>query len=73
MVIEKHSGLWNREGDALTVFAMAVSLIVIVGGLYIFNAASREYRVADSRIVVSTAPPVLTPSAVPVPGTKPAQ
>jgi hypothetical protein len=63
---------WNREGGPLDIIAIAVAVIVIVGGVVIFNSASKEYTMAN-RAPVTSEVPVLTPSTVPVPNQAPKQ
>jgi hypothetical protein len=64
---------WNRNGGPFDILAIAVALIVIVGGLFIFRTASQEYRVSGlPQATVANNVPVLTP-AVPAPDTKPKQ
>jgi hypothetical protein len=63
---------WNREGGPLDIIAIAVALVVIVGGYAIFHSASKEFTVT-SRAPVASDIPVPVPTIVPLPGQKPQQ
>ena len=64
---------WNRNGGPFDILAIAVALIVIVGGLFIFRSASQEYRVSGlPEATVANNVPALTP-AVAAPDAKPRQ
>jgi hypothetical protein len=64
---------WNRNGGPFGILAIAVALIVIVGGLFIFRTASQEYRVSGlPEATVANTVPALTPTA-PTPDSRPKQ
>jgi hypothetical protein len=52
---------WSREGGPFDIIAIAVSVIVIMGGFFIVYSSSSEYR--------STGTPIAnaTPTIVPLP------
>lgn len=64
----------TKEGGVLDLIALSVSLVVIVSGLFIFNSASKEYRVADYEV-----PPVakglsaMSSTIIPMPRATPTQ
>jgi hypothetical protein len=64
---------WNREGGPLDIIAIAVALVVIVGGYAIFHKASQEYTTTARAPSASDSIPVPAPTIVPLPGGKPQQ
>jgi hypothetical protein len=45
---------WTREGGPFDVLAIAIALIVIIGGLFIFDRTSMTYR--STGIPIASAP-----------------
>ncbi len=64
---------WNHEGGPLDIVAIAVALVVIVGGYAIFHKASQEYTVTARGPLPSDTLPVPAPMVVPLPGQTPSQ
>ena len=53
---------WRREGGPFDITVMAVSVGVIVGSVFIVNAASMRYRVAGLPVVSAATISVPTPT-----------
>lgn len=64
---------WNREGGPLDIIAIAVALVVIVGGYAIFHSASKEYTVTQRSPLPTDTLQVPAPVVVPLPGQTPSQ
>jgi hypothetical protein len=65
---------WHREGGPFDVIAIAVSLVVIVGGLLVVHNASRQYTLTSYNAPpMANTLPVLDPASVPVPDRAPTQ
>ena len=62
---------WSREGGPFDIIAITLSVIVIVGGLYLVNSASMRYRTAGLPVAADL--PVLAPSAMPESAERPRQ
>jgi len=54
---------WTREGGPFDIIAITMSVIVIVGALFLVNSASMRYRTAGLSVAGNL--PVLAPSAIP--------
>jgi|KBSSwiStaDraftv2_1062776.scaffolds.fasta_scaffold1285354_2 hypothetical protein len=71
---EPRFGNWMREGGVFDLITIMVSLVVIVGGLFIVNTASRNYRMAGYEAPpIAKGLPVMNPTVIPVPNTAPTQ
>jgi hypothetical protein len=64
MLAEKYR-LWSREGGPLDIVAIAVAMIVIVGGFFIVYSTTGQF---SSRLPVASVAPVMGPSLVPADG-----
>jgi hypothetical protein len=65
----KRFSAWGREGGPFDIIAITMAVAVICGGFYLFNAASKEYRIAP----VASTLPIVTPTMVPTPDKAPQQ
>lgn len=65
------TGVATEEQRDLTLIAMLVGIIIVAGGLFIFNSAGQRYTTASYQLPNTL--PVMTPSSVPAPGAVPAQ
>ena len=54
---------WTREGGPFDILAIGLAIVVIVGGAYIVNARSSEFRTAG--IAAGPAPAVAQPASMP--------
>ena len=71
---EPRLGNWMREGGVFDLITIVVSLVVIVGGLFIVNSASRHYRMAGYQAPpIAKGLPAMNPTVIPVPDTAPTQ
>jgi len=55
--------VWSREGGPFDLIAIAVSLMVIVGGYVAVTSRSMEFRPSPQPIAIAL--PVFAPTAVP--------
>ena len=63
-----------EEQRDLTLIAMLVGVIIVCGGLFIFNTASTPYTTASYRAPPAlNNVPIMTPSSVPSPNNAPVQ
>ena len=53
---------WTREGGPFDIIAITMSVIVILGALFLVNSASMRYRTAGLPVAGNL--PVLAPSAI---------
>jgi hypothetical protein len=73
MLADNHPDWWRREGGPFDLIAIAVSLVVIVGGFLIFHSASKEYTTSHQAPPLANTLPVMNPTIVPLPNTAPTQ
>ena len=65
---------WRREGGPFDIIAIAVALVVIVGGLVIFHSASREFTTTSlTAPPIATTLPAMNPTMIPQPDKAPTQ
>jgi len=65
---------WRREGGPFDIIAIVVSLLVIIGGLFVVQHASREYTLTSYKAPpVASTLPVLNPTVIPMPDRAPTQ
>jgi len=63
-----------EEQRDLTLIAMLVGVIIVCGGLFIFNSASTKYTTASYRAPPAlNNVPIMTPASVPSASTAPVQ
>jgi hypothetical protein len=65
---QQHRSSWSREGGPFDILAIAISLIVIVGGIFIVHSASLQYRMQGTPVV--SAAPIVVLMAIPNPSEK---
>jgi|EndMetStandDraft_8_1072994.scaffolds.fasta_scaffold688704_3 hypothetical protein len=69
-----HPSGWRREGGPLDIIAIAVAIVVIVGGLFIFHSTSREFTTTSLKAPpLATTPPAMNPTMIPRPDSAPTQ
>ena len=66
------TGVATEEQRDLTLIALLVGIIIVAGGLFIFNSTGQRYTTARYQPLPNTLP-VMTPSSVPAPDKVPAQ
>ena len=66
------TGVATEEQRDLTLIATLVGVIIVAGGLFIFNTAGQRYTTASYQPLPNTLP-VMTPSSVPAPNAVPTQ
>jgi len=69
-----YPSLATEEQRDLTLVAALVGVIIVAGGLFIFNSTSAQYTTASYKAPpLAGAIPVMTPSSVPLPNAAPSQ
>ena len=65
---------WRREGGPFDIIAIAVALVVIVGGMFIFHSTSREFTTTSlTAPPLTTTLPAMNPTMIPQPDKAPTQ
>jgi hypothetical protein len=67
------TGVDTEEQRDLTLIAMLVGIVIVAGGVFIFNSTSARYTTASYQAPLPNTIPVMTPATVPAPGKAPAQ